>query len=95
VPKLGERSGGHEPVSNPITAPSLKRAIELAMRELGPSATEIVLYALRKHGISLNNPSSSYFLEKVEDAFNEVFGAEAGYLLLDKIKNELLNKRRR
>ena len=91
LPSSSERNGSDIDNRTGISSAILKQAVMGAIDIVDASTLETVLDSLAKKGVDLDKKSSRYTLEQLEESFSEIFGTEAGPLLVDRIRLWLKN----
>jgi hypothetical protein len=86
LPPFSERNGSGIDDNIGISGSILRQAVEKAIDIVDASTLEVILENLTKKGIDLDNPSSRYTLEQLETALTDIFGVEAGPLLIDRVR---------
>ncbi len=86
LPPFSERNGSGIDDNIGINGSILRQAVEKAIDIVDASTLEVILENLTKKGVDLDNPSSRYTLEQLETALTDIFGVEAGPLLIDRIR---------
>jgi hypothetical protein len=89
LPPFSERNGSGIDDNIGINGSILRQAVEKAIDIVDASTLEVILENLTKKGVDLDNPSSRYTLEQLETALTDIFGLEAGPLLLIALESGL------